>query len=297
MDEICLLALIGLPAVGKTSFCKLLLQIESVPFNVCHICYDEFIDISEENLVNYKEQRDKLLNTLDNQIGAWKSSKMISETLMKSCSAYKDNARNRLLILCDDNHYYGSMRYRLYQIARKYGLSYGQIFFDCTLDLALQQNALREEVIRVPKEIVTKMYRKLEVPDLKNNSWEQNTLNLVIGNISKEYISANLVPFIIRIFAEPLKPLEFPATCPTKQSQVHELDLLMRKHIGTVISKIPPNVNKKQIALVLNDSRKNILNDCKALEQLEDADIRNCLQLFEGKIESVLNDHKLAKDK
>uniref|UniRef100_A0A1I8N3N2 L-seryl-tRNA(Sec) kinase n=1 Tax=Musca domestica TaxID=7370 RepID=A0A1I8N3N2_MUSDO len=297
MDEICLLALIGLPAVGKTSFCKLLLQIESVPFNVCHICYDEFIDISEENLVNYKEQRDKLLNTLDNLIGAWKSSKMINETLMKSCSAYKDNGRNRLLILCDDNHFYGSMRYRLYQIARKYGLSYGQIFFDCTLDLALQQNTVREGSHRVPEEVVTRMYTKLEVPDLKNNSWEQNTFTLATENLNKEYISLNLVPFIVRNFAVPLKPLEFPATCPTKQSQVHELDLLMRKHIGTVISKIPPNVNKKQIALVLNDSRKDILDDCKALEHLVDADIRNFLQLFEGKIESVLNGHKLAEDK
>ncbi|XP_061398591.1 L-seryl-tRNA(Sec) kinase [Musca vetustissima] len=298
MDEMCIIALIGLPGVGKTTFCKLLLQSESLSFNIFYICYDDFIKITQENLVQYKEQREQLLNSLETLVATFKTTKTLDKTLMPHCSTYKDNGNDRLLILCDDNHYYGSMRYRLYQIARNYSLSYGQLYFNCSLELALQQNALRNEFQRVPNEIIKKMHSKLEIPDSKTNYWEENTLSLIPQNITKEYISLHILPYIVKLFAEPLKPLQIPDKCPTKQSQVHELDLQMRKHIGVVITKIDGgNVNKKQVALPINDLRKNILSECKGLEQVEDVDINRFLQLFQGQVESFLQDQSLMVQK
>ncbi|XP_073819552.1 phosphoseryl tRNA kinase [Musca autumnalis] len=290
MDEMCIIALIGLPGVGKTSFSKLLLEIDSLPFNICYFCYDDFIKTTEENLAHYKEQRERALNSIVSLIEAWKNSELLGKSLMELYSFYKDNKQKRLLFLCDDNHYYGSMRYRLYQIARKFGISYGQIFFNSTVELCLERNALRDEIQRIPKEVVIKMHEKLEIPNVKNNAWELNTFKLVTEDINKEYVSLNLIPFIIQLFANPLKPLELPVKCPTKQSQVHELDLLMRKHIGDVINSVGPNVNKKEMALVFNDIRKGILNECKAMEHFDDKKISRFVKIFQSKVETVMLD-------
>ncbi|NXV90092.1 PSTK kinase, partial [Calonectris borealis] len=81
-----------------------------------------------------------------------------------------------LYLILDDNFYYRSMRYEVYQLARKYSLSFCQLFLECPLECCLQRNRLRSHPL--PDQTICLMARKIEMPDLKKNTWEQNSLVL-----------------------------------------------------------------------------------------------------------------------
>ena len=59
------------------------------------------------------------------------------------------------LIIVDDNMQYRSMRYRSYQLARRYGAAVMQLHLQCPLELSLQRNMVRmsatpETICRMP---------------------------------------------------------------------------------------------------------------------------------------------------
>ncbi|XP_010624889.1 L-seryl-tRNA(Sec) kinase, partial [Fukomys damarensis] len=79
-----------------------------------------------------------------------------------------------LVLVLDDNFYYQSMRYEVYQLARKYSLGFCQIFLDSPLETCLQRNGQRPQA--VPTEIICLMERKIERPNPEKNAWEHNSL-------------------------------------------------------------------------------------------------------------------------
>ncbi|NWH68170.1 PSTK kinase, partial [Geococcyx californianus] len=81
-----------------------------------------------------------------------------------------------LLLILDDNFYYRSMRHEVYQLARKYSLSFCQIFLECPLECCLQRNRQRSHP--VPDETICLMATKIEMPDPKKNTWERHSLVL-----------------------------------------------------------------------------------------------------------------------
>ncbi|XP_071605740.1 LOW QUALITY PROTEIN: L-seryl-tRNA(Sec) kinase [Heliangelus exortis] len=81
-----------------------------------------------------------------------------------------------LFLILDDNFYYQSMRYEVYQLARKYSLSFCQLFLECPLECCLQRNRLRSHP--VPDQTISLMATKIEMPDLQKNTWEQHSLIL-----------------------------------------------------------------------------------------------------------------------
>ncbi|KFO93337.1 L-seryl-tRNA(Sec) kinase, partial [Buceros rhinoceros silvestris] len=81
-----------------------------------------------------------------------------------------------LCFILDDNFYYRSMRHEVYLLARKYSLSFCQVFLECPLECCLQRNRLRSRP--VPDQTIRLMAKKIEKPDLKKNAWEQNSLVL-----------------------------------------------------------------------------------------------------------------------
>lgn len=289
MDQMCIAALIGLPAVGKTTFSKLFLEIEKLPFNVLHICYDSFLNATTMNSdVPYRHQREQLLKALACAIESLKSTREFGNGIinMETCS-YKDFGHNRLLILCDDNNYYLSMRYKLYQMARKFQLSYGQIFFNCNVQEALWRNNLRAETIRVPFDVFQKMSQNMETPEVAIHHWETNTYILTIDKIHKHNIIEEIIPYINQLFECPVKPLEsniVPHTLSI-QSRVHEFDLLMRKRIGIIVNSLPSE-NKRLMAVHLNDKRKEVIKKLKNTENMDDCD--HLYQLFVESLEGVV---------
>ncbi|XP_009958613.1 PREDICTED: L-seryl-tRNA(Sec) kinase, partial [Leptosomus discolor] len=93
-------------------------------------------------------------------------------------------ASRPLYLILDDNFYYQSMRYEVYQLARKYSLSFCQLFLDCPLECCLQRNRLRSHPL--PDQTIYLMARKIEMPDLKKNAWEQNSLILKSSDCTSE---------------------------------------------------------------------------------------------------------------
>ncbi|NXR09238.1 PSTK kinase, partial [Semnornis frantzii] len=108
-----------------------------------------------------------------------------------------------LYLILDDNFYYQSMRYEVYQLARKYSLSFCQLFLECPLECCLQRNRLRSQPL--PEQTICLMARKIEMPDLKKNAWEQNSLLLQsAGGTSEDHSAAGLIEQIISLLATAL---------------------------------------------------------------------------------------------
>ncbi|TPX37207.1 mannan endo-1,4-beta-mannosidase [Synchytrium microbalum] len=80
------------------------------------------------------------------------------------------------VVMVDDNNYYISMRYEIYQIARNYGIPYVIIHADCSKEECLSRNSKRAVNDRVPDLIIETMSAKFQKPNLMSNSWEQFTV-------------------------------------------------------------------------------------------------------------------------
>ncbi|XP_074151899.1 L-seryl-tRNA(Sec) kinase isoform X1 [Sminthopsis crassicaudata] len=81
-----------------------------------------------------------------------------------------------LYLMLDDNFYYQSMRYEVYQLARKYSSGFCQLFLDCPIESCLERNRQRSKP--VPDDIIQLMARKIESPNIQKNAWEHNSLTV-----------------------------------------------------------------------------------------------------------------------
>ncbi|XP_023297582.2 L-seryl-tRNA(Sec) kinase [Lucilia cuprina] len=257
MNRICLVALIGLPAAGKTTFCHHLRELESLPFNVLHLCYDNYVNFNVENPTQYKEQREQLLQNLSTIINNFKNSNNLATKLLTLRDFYRNHQQKDVVILCDDNHYYRSMRYKLYQLARKHNIGFCQIYLETSLELALERNSFRNVIGKVPNDVIVEMSKRLEAPNASTYKWEDNTL--ILRNFDRKIISEDIVAYFTQFLDVPVQPLQLSVSkIRTSQSLVHELDLLMRKRISALI-RSEVEKNKKMFAKNLNDQRKEIL--------------------------------------
>ncbi|KAI8129356.1 L-seryl-tRNA(Sec) kinase [Lucilia cuprina] len=257
MNRICLVALIGLPAAGKTTFCHHLREMESLPFNVLHLCYDNYVNFNVQNPTQYKEQREQLLQTLSTIINNFRNSNNLATELLTLRDFYRNHQKNDVVILCDDNHYYRSMRYKLYQLARKHNIGFCQIYLETSQELALERNSFRNVIGKVPNDVIVEMSKRLEAPNASTYKWEDNTL--ILRNFDRKIIGEDIVAYFTQLLDVPVQPLQLSVSkIRTSQSLVHELDLLMRKRISVLICS-EMEKNKKMFAKHLNDQRKEIL--------------------------------------
>lgn len=114
-----------------------------------------------------------------------------------------DFSHKPLLFLMDDNFYYSSMRYEVYQLARKCkpyiillvyhvyisqsktinfnrffsdSLGFCQVYLHCDLDLCISRNEKRSEPVLT--KIIREMEMRLEPPNPEKNLWEKNSISL-----------------------------------------------------------------------------------------------------------------------
>uniref|UniRef100_A0A1B0AJA2 Phosphoseryl-tRNA kinase n=1 Tax=Glossina pallidipes TaxID=7398 RepID=A0A1B0AJA2_GLOPL len=264
MRRICLTALIGLPATCKTTFSEHLLEAKFNRFNTLHFCYDYFFAFNTDIVhtqTDYKLKRNNILQILQSVIEILKFEEHAAETLKgfpKLSLNLTDNNED-YVIICDDNHFYRSMRYKLYQMARRYTLSFAQIYFECDLSKALERNRSRPASSRLPPEIIDGMHKKLECPK-PNIAFERNTL--ILRDYQANTIDCLVLPFLTNSFANPLKPFERMAVkSPGDQSVVHQLDILIRKRINQLITDISDRDKRRDRAKFLNSQRKHLLNE------------------------------------
>ncbi|NWR85774.1 PSTK kinase, partial [Furnarius figulus] len=182
----------------------------------------------------------------------------------------EQGAAEQLCLLLDDNFYYQSMRYEVYQLARRYSLGFCQLFLECPLECCLQRNCLRSDP--VPEQTIHLMARKIEMPDPKKNAWEQNSLILR----SSDFISEDneeIINLLTTALENPVRPNEEDteqkeadrAICAA--SAVHQADQTCRRIISQAMKdargkNILPS-EMKSLAEELNKMKAEFLEDLK----------------------------------
>ncbi|XP_062070875.1 L-seryl-tRNA(Sec) kinase [Lepus europaeus] len=110
-----------------------------------------------------------------------------------------------LLLLLDDNFYYRSMRYEVYQLARKHALGFCQLFLDCPLETCLRRNGRRPQAL--PSETIRLMETRLERPDPGNHAWERRSLT-VEGPACSAEASLEVTDLLLTALENPVKYVE-----------------------------------------------------------------------------------------
>uniref|UniRef100_A0A2H6N612 L-seryl-tRNA(Sec) kinase n=1 Tax=Micrurus carvalhoi TaxID=3147026 RepID=A0A2H6N612_9SAUR len=211
-----LCVLCGLPAAGKTRTVQAL----SSSLRKCKgwscilLSYDDLIPLEafgETEISHWRSYRHELLLYLEHFLQAlikgchyfppskrtekmWKSfaSCLMEQGLISAGT--EDSASCQYLIdfiplrpiyfILDDNFYYRSMRYEVYQLARQYSLGFCQLFLDSQIEVCLERNSQRKEPL--PEETIFAMAQKLECPNPKKYTWEKNSLILKSAEFSFE---------------------------------------------------------------------------------------------------------------
>ncbi|XP_059517793.1 L-seryl-tRNA(Sec) kinase isoform X3 [Myotis daubentonii] len=126
-------------------------------------------------------------------------------------------ASRPLLLILDDNFYYRSMRYEVYQLARKYSLGFCQLFLDCPLETCVQRNSQRSGAL--PAETIRLMGAKMEEPNPEKNAWEHNSLM-----VRSPACSASASPELTGLL---LAALENPVNCVEDNAEQKETDRII----------------------------------------------------------------------
>ncbi|XP_049552741.1 L-seryl-tRNA(Sec) kinase isoform X1 [Orcinus orca] len=236
-----LCVLCGLPAAGKSTFARALshrLRQES-SWAVGVVAYDDVMpdafleEASARPLPSqWKSLRQELLKYLEYfflavingcQMSAppsrteamWedfltclKDQDLISSSALEAQSHYlltKTAVSRPLLLILDDNFYYQSMRYEVYQLARKYSLGFCQLFLECSLETCLQRNGQRP--LPVPAETIHLMGSKIEKPNPEKNAWEHNSLTIQSPACTSE-ARLKLTDLLLTALENPIKYVE-----------------------------------------------------------------------------------------
>ncbi|XP_039948342.1 L-seryl-tRNA(Sec) kinase [Bactrocera neohumeralis] len=272
--RICLVALIGLPAAGKSRFSRWILSIPQQQFNVIHLCYDDFLPAQDDTLnaeIELKLQRSKILANINSLICELNDNAYIARDIIKSVKL--SEKCNDFLILCDDNNYYRSMRYKLYQLCRQNKCAYAQIYLECDLKLALSRNSARPDNERVSEEILQRMEIRLERPNSAKHHWEENTLFLE-GCDNFAIMKAGILDFLSKSLDKIVQPLtQSVTTTETVVSLLHQLDLLLRKRIGEILRLENDTAERSKRSKMLIAKRKAILQEVRKKVEKESISI------------------------
>ncbi|NWY63522.1 PSTK kinase, partial [Erithacus rubecula] len=288
---LCLLC--GLPAAGKSTLARgLSRRLPQRPGWACALlAYDELIPPEAFGprepsalLPGWKRSRRQLLHCLEGLLRALLTGAPLAAPAQPGCERFLRCCRRQgllpaaergpgaasrpLVLLLDDNFYYQSMRYEVFQLARKYSLGFCQLFLECPVECCLQRNRLRSDP--VPEQTIQLMAKKIEMPDLRKNTWEQHSLILN----SSDCISEDEYQ-IMNLLATALENPERPNEEDTEQkeaaraicaaSAVHQADQACRR----VISQAMQDAKGKNILPSEMKSLAEELNKLKA-EFLED---------------------------
>ncbi|KAM4668341.1 L-seryl-tRNA(Sec) kinase, partial [Amazona ochrocephala] len=174
-----------------------------------------------------------------------------------------------LCIILDDNFYYQSMRYEVFQLARKYSLSYCQLFLESPLECCLQRNRLRSHPL--PDHTIHLMASKIEMPDLKKNAWEQNSLILQSSDCASE--NEQIITLLAAALENPVKQNEENAKQKEADraicaaSAVHQADQTCRRLVSQAMKEardkniLPSEL--KSLAEELNKLKAEVLEDVR----------------------------------
>lgn len=329
MLDICVTVLCGIPGSGKSTFAKSLIDKCTMasqdnldePLHWLLVSYDAIIPTDvEKNIIErempnaWKECRENIHNAVDNLVRELKNETETSGTFttgtenkdchFESFQMFLQNMRHkesgRVVILIDDNMYYSSMRYKYYQLTRKYSISFCQVHIDCDTETALIRNRERLKGL-VPDDVILNMAARFEVPNPEQNVWEKHSISVNTNSSPKalENSMIQTMELITRALSAPSQPVLEDVDQTSRvvdrqicsENMIHQADLLMRKLTAEYMKEASRNTRSKDhmrtLSTCLSDSKSDILQKMKKgvvyFHSLEDL-INRLQDIFRDKI-------------
>lgn len=267
-NNICVNNLVGIPASGKSTICKRLVQLSKsgkLDFNVIHLCYDDLICVknsADKHKDNRFRVRCLILNILnDIRTGCLFgiTDKWCTYEFKKYNFSIEFNPKIlNFMLLVDDTMYYKSMRKEIRTIAKSYGSNYFLTYLFVPLDEAIARNQKRQNPL--PNHHIEQIYSKMEAPKIS----EGFTLIL---NENTKFI--DVVEIYYREMLNSITILEETNSKHYSQNgqvempnTIHQIDLMLRKEISSQLKTTTLN-NKPMLANTLAAKRKCLLNDLR----------------------------------
>ncbi|XP_041818528.1 L-seryl-tRNA(Sec) kinase isoform X2 [Chelmon rostratus] len=317
----CLCVLCGLPAAGKSTLARQVLSTAAQHgWRASLVPYDDLIPehafqtrvvedaVKLQRMTEWKLHRQAVLQAIERflekpqvlaelpsscQINGAAWERCIQAVLQPEALDCSQADRAPLLFLLDDNFYYPSMRYEVYQLARKYSLGFCQVYLHCDLEFCINRNQCRSEPI--PTEVILEMVKRLEAPNPQKNSWETNSISLsTTSNLSKCDIQ-RVMELISSALSNPLSPVEDNTEqteadrlkCAT--SVLHQADQACRRRISEAMKTARENQvrpeHMRSLAAQLNDSKATFLHSLRgqllqgaSFTQEEDIDVERVVE-------------------
>lgn len=255
--ERCLVVLSGIPGCGKSSLAGLLhrhfhsqADTELGRVNVIVVPYDELISndiiVYGETEQTWKDLRERIVLSVEKLLsgdslpeeGNVGAGDAHSDMVVKFGEVVRQQQQpaDLTIVVIDDNMYYSSMRYRYYQLARKYACGFCQLYIQCDMAVAQQRNAARHNP--VPDDIIVRMAKKIETPNSEINSWEANSV-ILDGKDNMENFVADIFSLIKKAVLNPVQPIEEVDPAVVEQSRqislnnaIHQSDQILRKIVS-----------------------------------------------------------------
>ncbi|KAM9324843.1 L-seryl-tRNA(Sec) kinase [Gastrophryne carolinensis] len=274
-----LCVLCGLPGAGKSSLAAALREQQS-PCSIYVICYDAIIPKEAFSWKHqkpggresqWKQHRQHVLQCLDNLLmslrggtvlqapnsnieGSWErfceclehqGLLSVSSSGSSSPQHFVNPVHGPLYFLLDDNFYYQSMRYEVYQLARKYSLGFCQLYLQCSTESCLLRNRSRPE--HVMDETILLMERKIERPNPEKNMWEMNSL--LLDSCGSETLDGSRIRSLLnQALDNPVKPLEDDSEEKARDREIcaasllHQTDQSLRRLISETMQAVKGSV-------------------------------------------------------
>ncbi|XP_077595212.1 L-seryl-tRNA(Sec) kinase isoform X2 [Stigmatopora nigra] len=289
----CLCVLCGLPAAGKSSLSrKICLAAGRQGWKAAVLVYDELIPdqafhareglldedpTSQEARTAWKFHRNAVLRWIEEFL----EKKLANDSTAFLTPPLEDvQAENApLLLVLDDNFYYPSMRYEVFQLARKYSLGFCQVYVQCPIEICILRNENRPRP--VPGGVILEMAKRLEAPNSKKNQWEAKSVTVDSSqNVSKCQIQ-KIMELTSSAMSEPLSPVEEDEEVKEADRQkcaaniVHQADQACRRLISETMKKAKAGAsspNMRSLAAHLNESKAQFLQNLR-VRVLEDPNL------------------------
>ncbi|XP_053306276.1 L-seryl-tRNA(Sec) kinase [Spea bombifrons] len=175
---------------------------------------------------------------------------------------------NATCLVLDDNFYYQSMRYEVYQLACKYSLGFCQIYLQCPVECCLMRN--RSRAVPVPDQTIWLMEKKMEIPNPRKNTWEQNSLVLDSSALTEE--NPGISDLLKEAVENPLRPLQEDSKDKDKDRAVcaanilHQADQSLRRSISETMQSVKGTISVQEMKLVaqeLHGAKSRLLEQLK----------------------------------
>ncbi|XP_058262418.1 L-seryl-tRNA(Sec) kinase isoform X1 [Hemibagrus wyckioides] len=184
----------------------------------------------------------------------------------------------RLALLLDDNFYYHSMRYPVYQLARRHSLGFCQLYLHCPLEVCLHRNRVRGQP--VSDDVITMMSSRMEPPNTEKNQWEKKSVTVDNTHTVTHTQLQEVLQVISSAAENPLNPVQDDSEQREADRQrcacsvVHQVDQVCRRLVSqamvTARERSVSGEQMKALSRDLSEEKSRFLQELRAqlLQQL-----------------------------